>query len=295
MPKCNWRILIAFVGWLSLANAQSPRAKSKQPETQSNQTNAVPPGTPPSAPVKPVEPPKLERACDEGKDARDSDLCAQWKAADAARDAADWTRLGIILGVFGTVGLFWTLYYTRKAVLAAEEATKGADDALATANRSADASARLASISEEHGQLSLRAYVSVTDIKFRADQPGELWAEVTIQNKGSTAALELQGDFTLVIVEGNSWDGPPGAFAPRGVKRILAAGEPLILESGNSVAPYQPKDIIDGDWTLGVVGAVGYDDIFGKSHVTNFRYHWRGRFRANGRPIEPTETGNEMT
>lgn len=121
MPRGYRCILVAFVGWLSLANAQSPRAETKQTEAQSNQSDTVTTvALPPIQTIEPVDASELNRPCDPPKDQRDSDLCAQWKAADAARDAADWTRWGVVLGVLGTLGLFWTLLYTRKAVLGGE-------------------------------------------------------------------------------------------------------------------------------------------------------------------------------
>lgn len=115
-------ILIALVGWLSLA-AQQPAANTQESETSTNLSKAAPQvAAPPVQTVKPVESPKLERPCESGNDDRESDLCAQWKAADAARDAADWTRWGAIIGIIGTVGLLWTLFYTARGTRAAIDA-----------------------------------------------------------------------------------------------------------------------------------------------------------------------------
>lgn len=145
MPRGYRCIVFAVVGWLSLANAAAPQPKAQpqQPEAQTNQASAAQPvALPPAKPVEPVQSPELHRPCNEGEEARNSDLCAQWKAADAARDAADWTFWGVIVGIVGTVGLIWTLYYTRKAVLAAEKGTKDAEAALAHVRQVARAELR---------------------------------------------------------------------------------------------------------------------------------------------------------
>ena len=131
MSRSYRNIVFALVGVLSLANAQNPAGPPQQTKAQANPTQPAPAVAPPSAkPVEPIQALELNRPCKEGGDARDSDLCAQWKAADAARDAADWTRWGVLIGIIGTVGLFWTLYYSRAAVKAAQSATKDAENAL---------------------------------------------------------------------------------------------------------------------------------------------------------------------
>lgn len=70
-----------------------------------------------------------EARCSQRNYGSNSDLCAQWKAADAARDAAEWACWSIWVGVAGTIGLMINLVYTRKAVLAAEAAAKGTNEA----------------------------------------------------------------------------------------------------------------------------------------------------------------------
>lgn len=51
--------------------------------------------------------------CPSGAEVRASDLCAQWKAADAARDAANYAFFSLIAGIIGTSLLVWTLWETR--------------------------------------------------------------------------------------------------------------------------------------------------------------------------------------
>ncbi len=204
MPRGYRCILVAFVGWLSLAT-QQPAANTQQAETGTNQSKAAPPVAPlPVQAVKPVEPPKLERPCNRGDDKRDSDLCAQWKAADAARDAADSTRWGVLLGIVGTIGLFWTLFYTRAAVKVAQAATKDADSALEIAERNATAAADLVKVSQASAQKQLRAYVDFDDVVWvrdeaRDEEPNEygdkaklcVGVSLGIKNFGHTPAFAV--------------------------------------------------------------------------------------------------------
>lgn len=61
-------------------------------------------------------PPTVDRGCPGRRALRSSDLCAQWTAADAARDAATWARLSFWGGLFSLVILVVTLWQTRAAV-----------------------------------------------------------------------------------------------------------------------------------------------------------------------------------
>lgn len=72
----------------------------------------------------------LSQPCGEGNyNKRSSDLCAQWKAADAARSAADATWWSVVLSLLATIGLALTVIFTIKATNAA---TDSANAAIAT-------------------------------------------------------------------------------------------------------------------------------------------------------------------
>ena len=63
------------------------------------------------------------RPCDKGVDNRNSDLCAQWKAADAASRAAFWAMIGTLVASLGTAGLYWQIVLTRRAIQETGRAT----------------------------------------------------------------------------------------------------------------------------------------------------------------------------
>ncbi len=70
-----------------------------------------------------------DRGCQPGHDDRRSDLCAQWKAANAAADGAIWTKWGVWIGIIGSSLLLWQIMLTRKAVEDTSEATEAMREA----------------------------------------------------------------------------------------------------------------------------------------------------------------------
>ena len=65
---------------------------------------------------------------EQGRD--ESDLCAQWRAANAAEESATWTRWGFFAGIVGMFGLYWQIFLTREAV----KETGAATDAMIASN-----------------------------------------------------------------------------------------------------------------------------------------------------------------
>lgn len=57
--------------------------------------------------------PAADRGCPHGPEDRSSDLCAQWKAADAAADAARYSFWGLLATIVGTILLIVTLMQSR--------------------------------------------------------------------------------------------------------------------------------------------------------------------------------------
>lgn len=81
-----------------------------------------------------AQPQEYRSPCSNPKGRDESDLCAQWRAANAGEDSAFWAKWGFWIGLGGMIGLFWTLYYTRKAV----EDTGLATDAMRQSNAIAE-------------------------------------------------------------------------------------------------------------------------------------------------------------
>jgi len=254
-----------------------------------------------SAPKSP-EISKLDRPCAPGIDARSSDLCAQWKAADAASMAALWAMIGTIVAALGTAGLYWQISLTRKAVM---------DTAAATAAmREANQIARRASISQERAWLVIESIdssklryrfegariVIFGDVAFRLQNTGrsaasDIWTQsvageaTNIWNRiDETAASPLYNEFL-----------PPGGFTdvstdvyvvfePVDKKEVL---EPLragisIKYNGGGDDPFLTECLwVIAAWSDGETGwqASDFNGYFGKSigmsNSAVFGYHRR--------------------
>ena len=164
-------IVVLGVGsLLTLAGAPQIRAQTKQAEATANQTQAAPSVASNTEAVEPIQPSEYYKPCRQDNRNYRSDLCAQWTAAQGAIDAAYWAKWGFWLSLAGLLGLVGTLFYTRKAVLAAEEGTRDADAAIKIAGKNASAAMRAAraageanSIAQETAHRQLRPYVYLTE------------------------------------------------------------------------------------------------------------------------------------
>lgn len=128
--------------------------------------------------------------CKRSEDNRASDLCAQWKAADAARKAADWSVFAFIIGTgvnvltLLAVALGWI--ETRKATAAANEQVK---------------IARYQSDSELRAWIGIKADIYTRAGVFMADGHEKLhmFFKINIENFGKRPAIGLTIDSKLFI------------------------------------------------------------------------------------------------
>ena len=187
-------IVILVVALIALANAPQPSAKPGRSQPKAEQSKPSPPAPPPPPKtVERVEPPEYYRPCEQNGQDRNSDLCAQWTAAKGATEAAYWAKWSFWIGLLGLGGLIATLHYTRKAVLAAEEATKDADRAIEIAARNADAAAALAETSRDALHNDLRAWIGIscTVSGCKPYQGGVIMSvDVILRNYGKSPAPE---------------------------------------------------------------------------------------------------------
>jgi hypothetical protein len=209
--------------------------------------------------------PRKDEGCEDRKD-HSSDLCAQWKAADAARDAADYTFLAILLSFAGTVLVALTFWEQRKT-----------------------------------SRASLRAYVSVRMETFFVPRLDGGNGEVTfaLKNGGRTPAydvlhmgnLAIMG-FPLIADPGRIFDKPTkGVNAPA---VIHADSEIMGTIKGDTPLEIEKNlgEITGGTKAIYVVGIVSYRDTFGNPHVTEFCQcltgadYKRSRFASAAKPGE---------
>jgi hypothetical protein len=206
------------------------------------------------------EPARESAACPQGQDDRNSDLCAQWKAADAAADSAYWTSgtfwigiVGLVLGAVTMGAAIAAAVFARRAAVATEEtvgiareASIGANEALATASRNADAAADQVRISERTAHRQLRPYVHFAGAPMISDERGRRILSVSMKNFGRTPAKHCDVFVTRVMapypippetvfeakyLEASEQVIPPGASyeviapLPTGARRSIANGE----------------------------------------------------------------------
>lgn len=79
----------------------------------------------PASPRKPdAKPFQYRTPCEEPKGKDESDLCAQWRAAEAAEDSALWAKWGFWISTLGSGLLLWQIILTREALADTGLATK---------------------------------------------------------------------------------------------------------------------------------------------------------------------------
>lgn len=116
------RIIIAAFGWLSLVGTNESKVapvgvSSANPASQGAVTGEARQAAPKTIPApKAPETESRDAGCADREDRRESDLCAQWKAADAAFDGA---RAAERQTMIGWVGLFLGFVTMGAAIAAA--------------------------------------------------------------------------------------------------------------------------------------------------------------------------------
>lgn len=179
MPR-GYRIAVfAAFGCLILVGASPPPSGKASAQKANPQRNASEQLSRIAAAIeKQPSTPSPDRGCAKSQDNRNSDLCAQWKAADAANDAARWSWWQIIIGGVGLIlggvtmgAAIAAALYAKRAAIATEDtvgiarkAADGADEALAIAARNADAAQQQALIAQRGSVAQLRAYLAIENV-----------------------------------------------------------------------------------------------------------------------------------
>lgn len=190
MLRGNWSIVAALAG-LALSGASPPQANNA--ENAQATPNKVEPALSDIATSlrKANEPSPLEQPCDKGDDQRSSDLCAQWKAAEAADSAANaaWVfgALGSLIGLLTLAAAAAAAYFARKAAVETEKGANAAIGAVAE-TRAANEIARQAN------EWMLRPYVALTEGRDWSEEPfsSESRLYFRVKNFGQTPARNVR-------------------------------------------------------------------------------------------------------
>lgn len=242
-------IIVAAVGWLILVGA----AQRPQSENQANQAAAAESlnqatNTIAAAIRSAIRAPDKDMGCIQGHDERSSDLCAQWKAADSARDAAQYAFWGLIVGVVGTGMLFMTFAETRRV-----------------------------------SRAQLRAYISIKPMGlkiFQADVGKHIEASLSITNGGQTPAYNVVWHGNIVALSDEmavdffdeSNDAPPPYKDPRPTLINSADKIEADLESVDPISLADWNEVVTGTKNLYLYGTGEYKDVFQRKRHTRFCY-----------------------
>lgn len=202
---------------------------------------------------------EADDGCQQGEDKRSSDLCAQWKAADAAAESAEATWLQFWTGTF--IGLLTFLAAGAAAVYARAAALHTGESV---------------EVSNSMGRAQARAYVDVIAAKIH-DDAEYISVRVTLRNEGQTPAkaVTLYGATEVVdvrlpigpppfasLLEGHSW-GP-----------LRSGGEitaPIVCDE--TTRHYDAVGEARGPLSIRAFGRVRYVTIFDETYETEFSFH----------------------
>lgn len=265
-----FRSAVMLMIWLSLSASSrpNPHAEAKQADSQSAIADSVSDiATTYREQTKRSEAQKDTEPCEAGDDRRYSDLCAQWKSADAAAEAAQWAGFGAVASIISLVGIIAALLISIWSNLIIRRTAKH----------------------------ELRAYLGVKSVVAAPDGSGHLSAKIILQNFGSTPAQEVTariagcvGDFPSSVLDGNHPEPEnqicPGSLHP-GAEFDLYASADIIDQSA----------LFEGHHGFYVYGRVNYTDFDGDQHTTNFCYRGTESTLMNKGEMRVSFEGNDAT
>lgn len=217
---------------------------------------------------KAAKPDITNKPCTDGKDHRDSDLCAQWKAADAAASAA---LAAWVIGGFG-------LLVAGATLVAAIQAARWAKGAVEETKRSAN-------IAWDIGLAQTSPLLDFTEAAgFQKLNFGEFGqVNVSLKNAGETVALNVK--LFGIIVWGGAAISMSTARLRDATKSLSAIGKGqeggFVLSISNPANVFEKFDA-GSIWPGRAIIGVQYEDDFGNAWVQRVRLNLR--FRGSGQP-----------
>lgn len=227
-------------------------------------------------------PPSIDGGCPDQRDLRTSDLCAQWKAADAARDAANWAERTFWGGLLSLGILVITLWQTRAAVAETRRI----------------------------GQEQTRAYLAVSEARseLRIQEGLDLQAPrltLTLSNSGDTPATNVSYYCGASVIEvgEQALFRCPEKLPYLTVAPNVAADSAITIETGaHGIFPkMQDADALQDKVTedtpfgkmpcIAIWGTVLYDDVFGATFRSDFAYLLEDHHREGRRILRLVQAG----
>lgn len=286
-------IIVAVAGLVLIGASPSKQGEAQSQNAQPAEAVAEQIATASSAvPEQPIAP-RPDEGCKRGQDDRQSDLCAQWKAADAAFDGSRWsfwqlvfTGVGLILGAITMAAAIAAAMYAKRAAIATEDTVEiarktasEAGDALAIAARNADAAASHVEIAKDSAERELRAYLSPENIKVTDFAAGlKPCFQFSPMNSGKTPAYDVISSLVLMWMTNQSPHDAKVYFRKSvneepGSRSVISPRQISTIDLGG-VMPLGTKDVEavkSGTMTFLFAGIISYRDTFGKRHLSIFK------------------------
>lgn len=186
----------------------------------------------------------LNQACKKGVDLRTSQLCAQWKAADAAADSARWSWWQLVVGAGTLLAAFAAAIYARLAVAETRKIGVG----------------------------QVRAYVTSLNPLIHINDNNELVVLIKYRNTGQSPAnvikisLESFPDKFDLFVKNSTILSFPGTVISQSEVFTEPFGEGAWKLSEN--LPVYPG----GKNHVRVIGVIHYEDVFKNDHFEPLAY-----------------------
>ena len=262
----GYRIAFCATLGLILIAASPPKDASseKQDNTQQSIANALN-GINASL-QKMDEPSQHDKPCAQGEDDRSSDLCAQWKAADASNSSAIWTERTFWLVLAGTlIGLL-----TLGAAIAAAFFAKKAADHTETGANATIAGNNQTIVSAERQD---RAYLAVEPGGVNRTKSDRAVGDIVIRNIGRIPANNVKTFVRIKSIKSKNV-GKLG-WPKEGVEsdRTIQPGGEMRRSSTGTTAI---KNIDDPKAYVYVWGVIEYEDGFGNPRYTRFCHRYPG-------------------
>lgn len=230
------------------ANAPQPKAERKQAQAATKAQN--PPNRAAPIPVEvvnqPAEPRSYQDPCRGDERDRNSDLCAQWTAAEGARAAAYYARLQFWAAVGGMFGLVLTIYLTLRAVKAANASV---------------------AVARETAKRQLRAYLGCSAIDVAIDftpNGAKFWLpQIMWQNTGQTPAYSVRAGMRWRMIETalpSNFRFPERGEAKGGLPTV--APQQSITSSWRKLTLLEIKEVAHGKKRCFIWGWAEYSDTF---------------------------------
>jgi hypothetical protein len=174
-------LIVSSAGIGSLVTSEGAYKPNGYPHYQSGPKEPAG-GTLSTIPVNGVRFFQEKEPCYQPGNSEQSGLCAQWRAADAAEQAAQYAKWQLLVSLLGVIGLGATLWYNQRAIAIAGDAN------LET---------------RRIGEAQSRCYLTVSEVNIEFSEDGEFMVIPTVANSGQSPAIGVNWHAIVALIYEN--------------------------------------------------------------------------------------------